>query len=262
MINLSRCLVVSSVFALFGCVEAPEPTSQPIQAGYTAEFEEAERHGRLIHAKDVAAAFATDAVLDIRGDMSRVMGWITVAQGNAWLVRFLTTDAKSAHDVLLRSGQPPEVLTHSVPADVPPDQKAMFSARQTATKQHFQQCSDRYNTVVFPSDSRNGWTVYLLAATPIPGRMIVGGHHRFEISADGKTVLSAKPLSRACLTMDEPLDDENNVVARYVTHIVSKTPVATHVFLNLLHGLPLLVGTEDGLWAISDGKIFPPNKQP
>ena len=118
----------------------------------------------------------------------------------------------------------------------------------------FLRCAERYNTVVFRSERSDGWTVYLLAASDIAGKVMIGGHHRFEISSDGQTVKSQHALSQSCLTFEGPV--RANTVARVVTHNVSPTPEATHVFINLLHGLPLGVATRDGIWIINEGKIL------
>jgi hypothetical protein len=42
----------------------------------------------------------------------------------------------------------------------------------------------------------------------------------------------------------------------YVTHIVSPTPVETHVFLGLLYRMPIVVGTgKDTVWVVENGKV-------
>ena len=41
-----------------------------------------------------------------------------------------------------------------------------------------------------------------------------------------------------------------------MSHVVSATPVETHVYLSLLHGMPLYVVTsEHEFWKVKDGRI-------
>jgi hypothetical protein len=40
-----------------------------------------------------------------------------------------------------------------------------------------------------------------------------------------------------------------------VTHVLDDHPIETHVFLSLLHGLPLYVITESAMWSVDKGKI-------
>lgn len=41
-----------------------------------------------------------------------------------------------------------------------------------------------------------------------------------------------------------------------MTHIVSDTPLETHVFLSLLHKRSIRVLTELGAWEVVDGRIL------
>jgi hypothetical protein len=46
-------------------------------------------------------------------------------------------------------------------------------------------------------------------------------------------------------------------VGAFTTHLVSNTPIETHMFLNLLHRTPIFVGTPDrNLWVVSDGRMI------
>jgi hypothetical protein len=79
------------------------------------------------------------------------------------------------------------------------------------------------------------------------------------VSADGASIVSADRLSQACLTGELPTAEEDGVPEAFVvTHLVSPTPVETHVFLSLQYGVPFVVMTGDRTaWSIVDGEIEP-----
>lgn len=260
MVFSLRLAILSWAFmaTLSGCAPAEAPTPKPIPPELAPLVEREERQGRLIYAKDSAAAFATDAIIDQLKSDGRSRGWIVVPSGDDWLVRFMTADAKAIFDVSVMPGRPAKVVASKTAQDVPGSQASMFRARQTAARQDFKACSTKYNSVVLASEAGEGWTVYLLAATTEPGKILVGGHHRFEVSSDGRSVTSAIPLSNTCLTLNKDRTPEGQrVVAHYVTHLVTPTPIAIHLFLSLLHGKEFFVGTrEEHLWTIQDGTII------
>jgi hypothetical protein len=40
-----------------------------------------------------------------------------------------------------------------------------------------------------------------------------------------------------------------------ITHIISETPIETHVFVSLLHKVPVYVGTARGVWRVEGDRI-------
>ena len=81
------------------------------------------------------------------------------------------------------------------------EERARFAARSTALLGITEACSQRYNTVVLRDPAGGeGWLVYALAATTEPGLIMVGGHYRFTISADGEEILRGERLSDSCLS--------------------------------------------------------------
>jgi hypothetical protein len=148
----------------------------------------------------------------------------------------------------------------TAPAPLDARDTAMVVARQTAAGQPFMICSDRYNTVVLPASTvgKNGWLVYLLAATTKPGVVVFGGHHRFLITPDGRSALEHQPLSRSCLTSPPPeMPPGARLESSFVTHLVTDTPTEVHVFLSLSHRLPIVVGVahRNELWRVEGRRI-------
>ena len=224
---------------------------------YSHEIGLAERIGRLIYEKDRAAWMATDILVAKQGISTGIIGWVTVEQDSSLLVQFVGGEPESPCVLF-------EVPVSDVAGDlikkencVPlgEDSAAMFRARQTALAALTSPCSERYNTVVLPSSPANEdrWLVYLLAATTRPGEIVVGGHFRVLVSTDGRSVREYEPLTKSCLTLPPP--SEQDAVAAVVSHVLTNTPIETHVFLSLSHEKPLYVVTDQAMWAVEGGEI-------
>lgn len=226
--------------------EAPPPQAE------SWSLEKVRRLGQAIYDQDVAAARGTDALLATLGDRqpTSLVGWIVVGEGRRQTVRFLARDGdelRAAYDIPVRNGRAGPVVP-SPDVLLPPEQQAMFKARETAAANIGSlRCTPRYNAVVLNDPDGDGWLVWLLASTNRPNQLILAGHHRFRISADGTQVLRHDPLSATCIVEDIP-QDQGQLAAVNVSHIVSSQPVETHVFTSLLYGLPLYV--------IAGGSIF------
>jgi hypothetical protein len=226
-----------------------------------------ERLGREIYRQDRAAWLATDALMAKVTDPEGVglKGWIVDGEGGDEKVRFLRDTGgglEAGYDIVVGDKGAGAVVE---PADrsLTADERAAFAARQTAIKNLTGVCRQGYNSVVVRDVEGDGWLVWLLAPSPARDLMPFGGHYRFSISADGQTVNRIDALSASCLTMSaKPNAPAGSTPAMlYVTHIVSPTPVETHVFLGLMYHLPIVVGTDkDAVWIVDKGKISPMKK--
>jgi hypothetical protein len=228
------------------------------------QIREAVETGNRIYEEDQIAARATDALFEAVdvGKGLPVHGWITVRRGDAWLVRFITTVSgqhRAVYDVHLGVDFAATVEVRDPPQPLEKDDIAMFQARQSALGAIPFQCTEKLNTVVLPSTDGDRWIVYVLGATTVPGEIVVGGHFRATVSQDGSEVFEMAKLSEACLTLN-PWEDaksqgEGEPVGAFVTHILSETPIETHVFLSRVHDIPLFVITQTGIWIVDDGTI-------
>ena len=219
--------------------------------------------GQEIYQQDIIAAKATDILFEQQLDLStfQVHGWVITEDENGVLVTFISDnkgnyqaafeirpESKGKNRFQIAGGR--ELLEEEL---------FRFQARETAKTQITTACSERYNSIVLKDPTSDSWLVYWLAATTEPDIIPIGGHYRFTVSADGQNVQSADRLFRSCLSLsknppDKPKDARP--VALYMTHVVSPTPVETHVFLSLLHNVNFAVGTSDGaIWSISEGQI-------
>jgi hypothetical protein len=245
-----------------GCATRP-PTAPRLDPATESDIGRAESFGKQIYELDRAAALATDEAARRRLTRpdSKVRGWIVEPKGEGWLVRFVAIDGDSyraAHDVFVPASGP-AVFEDGAEQRLSPDEAAMFRARQGALAAVPLECSQQYNTVVLrdPDVQGGGWIVYVLAATSTTGEVMLGRHHRVRVSADGRRVLEDVPLSKSCLRMmpGSQVPAGADVKGVWATHVVSSTPTEAHVFLSLLHRLPIFVRTSRGMWRVADGRI-------
>lgn len=218
--------------------------------------------GSWIFLQDRAAARATDALLARFGGKTPegLIGWIVVQNGEDQLVRFLVGDPaapRPGYDVLVdQSGRAGAVIDAADEA-LPPDQTARYHARNAAASGIGQlRCAARYNAVVLDDPDGDGWLVWLLAATTDADKVPMGGHYRFHVSADGRTVEKREQLSGGCLDLDRRQSGQNGQPVGLVTNvIVAPQPLEVHVFLSLLNRLPIYVMAGDKLWSVQGALI-------
>ncbi len=207
--------------------------------------------------QDQFAWNATDMMRAERGE-----GWMQTQGGRGWIVdplpdrnvvRFVHNGASGPelfYDVTFpASGAAQSSLPPS--PTLSPDELAQYKARMLALGGVKQPCSNRYNTVALKDPAGAGWLVWAMAATTDPNLMIIGGHYRFTISADGSIIRQADALSRSCIRFDKSRGA--NSVDQLMSHIVSTTPVETHIFASLAYRTTFYVGTPDGKTWLVDG---------
>lgn len=225
--------------------------------------------GTDLYRHDQAAWVATDAFLEFLGDErpADIVGWIVTGAGTDLTVRFLRRagdDLRPGWDIRVVDGEAGTVVPAADDAVLDDREKAAFRARQTASAGLGRApCSRTMNAVVLTDPDSEDWLVWLLTPVPSAGALPIGGHIRHRVSADGLTLLSREPLSRSCLTLEPSTTPEGSTTAGlFATHIVSDTPVETHVFLSLQSGLPLYVGTGDIVWLVDGATVEQVEVQP
>lgn len=218
--------------------------------------------GTAIFVQDRAAWRATDVLMaHFDGKPPQgLIGWIVVEQGEDHLVRFLSGDPTAplpGYDILVdKNGRPGEAIK-SGDAILPDDQIAHYLARNTATANiGVLRCGARYNPVVLDDPESDGWLVWTLAATTDANIVPMGGHYRFHISADGRTVEKREQLSNGCLNMDRrQAGQDGQPAALMTTVLVAPQPLEVHVFLSLLNRLPIYVAAGDKIWTVEGALI-------
>lgn len=221
-----------------------------------------ERLGRAIYDQDQLAWKATDVLFAqfpaAKLTADKLHGWIVATVDGQDIVRFIH-DGTSGPEIYCEVRATPQGLS---PCNAPQqtvlsaDDLAQYDARKTALANIARPCSNRYNTVVLKDPERDDWLVWALAATNVPGVVIYGGHYRFTISKDGKTVIQRDALSYGCMNSPMTTPDNSRPVMMVFTQLVSNTPVETVVWLNLQHKLPIEILTSDRKrWRIENGRI-------
>lgn len=223
-------------------------------------LDKVQRLGQALYDQDIVAARGSDALMARFGGRppENLTGWIVVGQGRDQTVRFLARDGdavRAAFDIQVRNGRA-GVVTEVTDPILPPEQLAMFAARMTAANNIGPlRCSPRYNAVVLDDPDSDGWLVWLLASTNQSNQLILTGHYRFRISADGTAVLRRDQLSATCIIQTVPPEQRGQLAGLTVSHIVSPLPVETHVFTSLLYRLPIYVVAGEKLYGVEGTNI-------
>lgn len=242
------------------CTSAAMADDAPLPPIRQFDLATIEKLGRAMYDQDQEAWRATDLLearykrddLRARG----LAGWIVDSFPDRDVVRFVrAADAgpEPFYDVTFpKNGQP--VLSEPAEHAFSPEERAQYDARTLALKSVELKCSDTYNTVVLKDPEKPGWLVWVMAATTNPDTVIVGGHTRFTVSADGKTLLARDKLSKSCGGFSKK-DLSGDFVT---TEIVSLLPVESYVFASLSYRMVLRVETRDGaMWKINADMITP-----
>lgn len=253
MRHLTACLTIAAILSGTAALADDRTAPVPIEAWSLDRISEL---GREIHRHDIAAWVATDVMLAQTNGAPPpdLRGWIVSPRNEDLVVRFVRLDGdviRPGWDVVVQEGVAGSLITatDTILSDA---EQAQFQARQTAIANLGElRCTPSFNSIVLKDPDGEGWLVWMLAATSEAGVIPVGGHYRFRISADGRSVLMRDQLSNGCLNMRPEGED----VVMFVTHMLSDTPVETHVFLSLINGMALYVAAGDFIYAVEGDRI-------
>lgn len=256
-------LLLVSLFAILSLAPAAHAADDAPPAQVEAwPLQQTGAVGSSIFLQDRAAARATDALLARFGGKppEGLIGWIVVENGEDQLVRFLVGDPvapRPGYDILVDKNGRAGAVIEATDAALPDDQAVRYFARNTAASGIGQlRCAARYNAVVLDDPNSDGWLVWLLASTTDANKVPMGGHYRFHVSADGRTLEKREQLSNSCLDLDRRQSGQNGQPVGLMTNvIVAPQPLEVHVFLSLLNRLPIYVAAGDKLWSVQGALI-------
>lgn len=221
-----------------------------------------EKLGREMYDQDQLAWKATDIALAHFTEeglkAQKTHGWIVETTQAGGVVRFVhdTPDGPAFfYDVTFPGTGTP---TAPIPDNTTPntEERAQYDARTLAVANINPSCSNRYNTVVLKDPQGDGWLVWVMAASMDPQTIVIGGHYRFTISADGKSIIQKDALSKSCMTMKKPAIHNGEMEEVSWTQIVSTAPLETAVFASLSYKMPVFVGTMDGkIWKFDGDNV-------
>lgn len=259
-----RYLSLLAFILLSGCA-GPSPYKDTVRVEdapiRSFDVPTVERLGRQMFVLDAMAAQASDAMKaagHVKGKED-LRGWIvelTSAVGRVRYLRERNGTLEAAYDIDFVPGTAPHLAVAASPL-LTSEEIAQFNAQLLALNNIDRPCSQAYNPVAIKDPESNGWLVWALAATTQSGVVIVGGHYRFTISADGKTIIRKDALSRGCLNL--PISDDpakGRPVALFSVQLVSNEPLETEVYLSLLHHMPLMIAMPDRkIWTFESGTV-------
>ena len=224
--------------------------------------------GKELYQRDMMAATATDALFEAhpKAQQMPIRGWVTEINKEGRRVYFIQEqDSKLslAFTVTFQMQGAPKV-DDTQGAALPDSVAKRFTARRTATAAIPKFMTASYNFEVLDAPDGKGFLVYALASTKDPDEVVVGGHYRVTVSADGTKAEQVDALSRSFLVLRRNAPDapkDSKVAGLTMSHIVSNTPVETHVYLSLIHKIPLGVATsEHDVWMVNNGEISKMNE--
>jgi hypothetical protein len=115
-----------------------------------------------------------------------------------------------------------------------------------------------YDYVVLDDPKGGGFLVYAVGSTGNRSDIVLAGHFRVTISADGSKAERVDALSRSLAIQHggQGLPGASRLAGLYMVQLVSEKPVETLLFTNRITGLPIVVATfPDGkLWEIENGR--------
>ncbi|HSI15031.1 MAG TPA: hypothetical protein VK961_23465 [Chthoniobacter sp.] len=242
-------------------IQAEEPKELPKIREF--EIKTIEALGQELYKRDHLASDGTDLLFATHPEAKgqSIRGWVSILGEDASTVYFV----RQKEDVLSmaysvtfpREGKP--TVKDQVGEALPESVRTRFLARQTAMAAVPKLYTPQTNAEVLDDPAGKGFLVYVLASTDEPNKMVVGGHYRVTVSADGRKAEAVDALSRSLLILpinspDVPKGAET--VAAFMSHVVSPTPVETHVFVSLLHRKTFFVATSPtDIWKVENGTI-------
>ena len=229
-----------------------------------------EQVGRALYDQERRVAIASDLLSDnFDVEAEHIVGYITSGDAQHMVVRYLRRVGQhyeSAVDAVFTDLLLPVLQVPSDPV-LSAAQMAQAAARGQVSADVSTRCDGRYNTLVVPDPDGEGMLVYAIADSEDPTKLMLGGHVRFTLSADGQTIENTEPLATSCTA--GPRKQLEEAAATHGKHglsvrnLLAATPLESHVLLSLLYGLPLFVVTSDlKMWEVAKGKMSVLHHQP
>jgi hypothetical protein len=242
----------------------------PIPADLRERAELAEDIGAQLYVLDKAAWIATDVLEAKVGNLETagIGGYLPLREGDStgkpvdsFIVSFFSSTARDriAYEVRVFFSDPAREASFQAfdpPKAAQPGLPLLIQARESAIAA-IPEIIQPMNPVVLPAfaDGEKGMLVYLLAATKQPNVAVFGRHYRVLVGEDFKTVKDVRPLSHSVLEVPIAPQKDGKIVGLMVSHLVTESPLETHVFTSLLHGIPVYVATSRGDWLVDGDEI-------
>jgi hypothetical protein len=146
-------------------------------------------------------------------------------------------------------------------ATTPARKRAQQTAKTTLRGRLF---DIHYDYVVLDDPEGSGFLVYALGSTKNPNEIVLAGHFRVTVSADGEKAERVDALSRSLLINNKKdVPAGSDIVAMHMAQIVSSKPLETLIYTSNLAETPILVATPPNgqVWVVGNGKISKSNSK-
>ncbi len=242
-----------------GCLRDPNELVHarpaPLSPERAAQVKKIEARGKAMYRQDQLAWHSTDVLrkrglplptgkggfLALPGTGRAGKFYLIQDTGSGYAIRYVvTTKADGSHAV-----------TEGKAADLTPQLAMRFRAAQTALHAKASVCTQHVNTIVLPTEDKQGWWVYVMSASRDKPRIWIGGNTRDRVSRDGSRILTTFASARSCVEFDV---GEPRPAFLAMTHLVSDLPTEFHVMQSLTWHQPMLVATRTGIWKVEGGR--------
>ena len=249
----------SFILILFLCAFS-NVFAQSDQPPATNKLDAITQRGRQLHAYDVAAWHATDAVMALKPENGSFTTYIARRNGTNWTVVFgKLNDARDKFIVVYEAVQDgtPESFK-ATKLDKVREESGFYvgatKAIQTA-KTDFGKATRPYNAAVLPADGKD-FFVYILPAQTEAGKFPLGGDVRYKISENGEKILEKRQMHRSIIEFQAPptVKAETGIHTAILDDIPEDSDVF-HVLTRNLN-LPELIVTNKFIYQVAaDGSI-------
>ena len=251
-----KLTILTLTLVLFASVAMAQRTSPPSKA----ELAQVTERGRQLAQYDVAAWYATDAVVATKPEEGLVKRYIAKKEGETWIVMFGRLN-ESGDKFLIAfeatQGATPKEFTVKKHSPAKEDSGFFLSAAKAidTSLAEFKGEQRPYNVVVLPASS-NQLHVYVVPAQTKSNVFPLGGDVRYLVSPDGSKVVEKRQLHKTIIDFSFPPD--STPAAGYHIAVLDDIPEDTDVFhvLSRRPSVPQYVGTKQYDFLIeTDGTV-------
>lgn len=253
---MRKLTVYTLVILLSGASAFSQRTSPPSKA----ELAQVTERGRQLAEYDVAAWFASDAVVAMKPEPGSVARYIAKKDGEVWVVFFgRLTEKRDKFLIAYEATQGVSTKEFSVKKFETPKEDGGFllsaaKAIETALAD-FKGAPRPYNVAALPTNSNQVY-VYLVPAQTKHGVYPLGGDARYLISQDGSKIIEKRQLHVSIIEFSTSSDTKQ--VGGWHTAVLDDIPEDTDVFhvLSRQPSVPEWIGTKQYVFRIeTDGTI-------
>ncbi|HXL79870.1 MAG TPA: hypothetical protein VN951_03255 [Pyrinomonadaceae bacterium] len=249
-------VIITLIFLLFASVTTAQRTAPPSKA----ELGQVTERGRQLAEYDVAAWYASDAVVATKPTEGSVARYIAKKDGATWAVMFgRLNDKRDKFLIAYEATQSANPKEFTVRKNNPSKEDTGFflsAAKAIETcLADFKGAARPYNVAVLPASS-NQIYVYAVPAQTKEGVFPLGSDARYLVSPDGSKILEKRQLHISIIEFSPAANE--NVEAGFHIAVLDDIPEDSDVFhvLSRRPSVPEYVGTKQFVFRIeTDGTI-------